>query len=253
MTSVFLLFTSPCFYYSSPVFCHATLNLIFLLYFHAFFISDSEIQLRRDMVFSQSLVAAVCAFTEHLLAHLNQVCHAGSDLSLSLFRASHQVLPQQYFTAMQRDIFVSVICIPRSHDHNSLALPLPPTPPFPLCRPSVPHCRQEARRGQLGPAGPPGGPGSQPPLAGAGRQRRPALPLPVSALPKSGEPAEQLQLSVNPLSVTFVVVVFVCDNLAPVIIGRSSRDALLLLGENSVRCGNFHIFHFISFLFTLMG
>lgn len=34
---------------------------------------DSEIQLRRDMVFSQSLVAAVCAFSEHLLAVLNQV------------------------------------------------------------------------------------------------------------------------------------------------------------------------------------
>lgn len=36
---------------------------------------DSEIQLRRDMVLSQSLVAAVCAFSEHLLAVLNQVCY----------------------------------------------------------------------------------------------------------------------------------------------------------------------------------
>lgn len=50
-----------------------------LLFFYASFTSDSEIQLRRDMVFSQSLVAAVCAFTEHLLAHLNQVCHPNPD------------------------------------------------------------------------------------------------------------------------------------------------------------------------------
>lgn len=97
--------------------------------------------------------------------------------------------------------------------HTSVSLPCHQTSlfHFALYHPSVPHCRQEARLRQLGPAGSPGGPGSQPPLAGADRQRRPALPLPVPPLPKSGEPAERLQLSVNPLWVTF----FCCSCLRP--------------------------------------
>uniref|UniRef100_A0A8C4DKJ3 Phosphatidylinositol 3,4,5-trisphosphate-dependent Rac exchanger 2 protein n=1 Tax=Dicentrarchus labrax TaxID=13489 RepID=A0A8C4DKJ3_DICLA len=48
--------------------CVKTRLLLVLLQY-----TDSEIQLRRDMVFCQSLVAAVCAFSEHLLAVLNQV------------------------------------------------------------------------------------------------------------------------------------------------------------------------------------
>ncbi|KAI5617161.1 phosphatidylinositol 3,4,5-trisphosphate-dependent Rac exchanger 2 protein, partial [Silurus asotus] len=51
----------------------ARLLLVLLQY------TDSEIQLRRDMVFSQSLVGAVCSFAEHLLAILNRVIEGESD------------------------------------------------------------------------------------------------------------------------------------------------------------------------------
>uniref|UniRef100_A0A8C4DKU2 Phosphatidylinositol 3,4,5-trisphosphate-dependent Rac exchanger 2 protein n=1 Tax=Dicentrarchus labrax TaxID=13489 RepID=A0A8C4DKU2_DICLA len=44
-----------------------------VLYSFHLFLTIPQIQLRRDMVFCQSLVAAVCAFSEHLLAVLNQV------------------------------------------------------------------------------------------------------------------------------------------------------------------------------------
>uniref|UniRef100_A0A8C9YH80 Phosphatidylinositol 3,4,5-trisphosphate-dependent Rac exchanger 2 protein n=1 Tax=Sander lucioperca TaxID=283035 RepID=A0A8C9YH80_SANLU len=76
--------------FSQVVFYFFLLSLLFLsLSFtvclssqpHLLFVSplDSEIQLRRDMVFCQSLVAAVCAFSEHLLAVLNQFHNVGRE------------------------------------------------------------------------------------------------------------------------------------------------------------------------------
>ncbi|XP_069477256.1 phosphatidylinositol 3,4,5-trisphosphate-dependent Rac exchanger 2 protein [Ambystoma mexicanum] len=41
--------------------------------------TDSEIQLRRDMVFCQSLVATVCAFSEQLMAALNQMFDSSKE------------------------------------------------------------------------------------------------------------------------------------------------------------------------------
>uniref|UniRef100_A0A672ZXQ7 Phosphatidylinositol-3,4,5-trisphosphate-dependent Rac exchange factor 2 n=1 Tax=Sphaeramia orbicularis TaxID=375764 RepID=A0A672ZXQ7_9TELE len=56
----------------SDLYLFGVMSFPFALHSH-FNPVDSEIQLRRDMVFCQSLVAAVCAFSEHLLAVLNQV------------------------------------------------------------------------------------------------------------------------------------------------------------------------------------
>lgn len=102
------------------------------------------------MVLSQSLVAAVCAFSQHLLAVLNQVKSLISS----------------------------------KHSHAITAALLSFLPPL-----SVLRRRQGAG---LGPPGPSGGPGGRSALAGADRQRRAALALPVAAVPESGE---QLQNS----------------------------------------------------------
>uniref|UniRef100_A0A8C5HQN3 Phosphatidylinositol 3,4,5-trisphosphate-dependent Rac exchanger 2 protein n=1 Tax=Gouania willdenowi TaxID=441366 RepID=A0A8C5HQN3_GOUWI len=61
-----------------------------ILFYFIFFFLDSEIQLRRDMVFCQSLVTAVCAFSEHLLAVLNQ----DNPDSVDIQEASRQWLEQ---------------------------------------------------------------------------------------------------------------------------------------------------------------
>uniref|UniRef100_A0A8C5HSD2 Phosphatidylinositol 3,4,5-trisphosphate-dependent Rac exchanger 2 protein n=1 Tax=Gouania willdenowi TaxID=441366 RepID=A0A8C5HSD2_GOUWI len=62
-----------------------------ILFYFIFFFLDSEIQLRRDMVFCQSLVTAVCAFSEHLLAVLNQ---QDNPDSVDIQEASRQWLEQ---------------------------------------------------------------------------------------------------------------------------------------------------------------
>ncbi|KAK1172759.1 phosphatidylinositol 3,4,5-trisphosphate-dependent Rac exchanger 2 protein-like [Acipenser oxyrinchus oxyrinchus] len=56
--------------------------------------TDSEIQLRRDIVFCQSLVAAVCAFSEQLLAVLNQTHHTGKEYETETQEASKRWLEQ---------------------------------------------------------------------------------------------------------------------------------------------------------------
>uniref|UniRef100_A0A8C9T010 Phosphatidylinositol 3,4,5-trisphosphate-dependent Rac exchanger 2 protein n=1 Tax=Scleropages formosus TaxID=113540 RepID=A0A8C9T010_SCLFO len=57
-------------------------------------LQDSEIQLRRDMVFCQSLVGAVCAFSEHLLAVLHQTQSPGHEADTESHDASRRWLEQ---------------------------------------------------------------------------------------------------------------------------------------------------------------
>ncbi|XP_065758918.1 phosphatidylinositol 3,4,5-trisphosphate-dependent Rac exchanger 2 protein isoform X2 [Muntiacus reevesi] len=56
--------------------------------------SDSETQLRRDMVFCQSLVATVCAFSEQLMAALNQMFDNSKESEMETWEASRRWLDQ---------------------------------------------------------------------------------------------------------------------------------------------------------------
>lgn len=59
-----------------------------------FSITDSETQLRRDMVFCQSLVATVCAFSEQLMAALNQMFDNSKENEMETCEASRRWLDQ---------------------------------------------------------------------------------------------------------------------------------------------------------------
>ncbi|XP_059838423.1 phosphatidylinositol 3,4,5-trisphosphate-dependent Rac exchanger 2 protein [Hypanus sabinus] len=56
--------------------------------------TDTEIQLRQDMVFCQSLVATVCAFSEQLLAALHQMYDTNREYEIEAQEASRKWLEQ---------------------------------------------------------------------------------------------------------------------------------------------------------------
>ncbi|KAG8570657.1 hypothetical protein GDO81_011367 [Engystomops pustulosus] len=56
--------------------------------------TDSEVQLRRDMVFCQSLVATVCAFSEQLMAALNHMYDSNREYEVETQEASRRWLEQ---------------------------------------------------------------------------------------------------------------------------------------------------------------
>ncbi|ELK02359.1 Phosphatidylinositol 3,4,5-trisphosphate-dependent Rac exchanger 2 protein [Pteropus alecto] len=58
------------------------------------FVEDSDPQLRRDMVFCQSLVATVCAFSEQLMAALNQMFDNSKENEMETWEASRRWLDQ---------------------------------------------------------------------------------------------------------------------------------------------------------------
>ncbi|CAJ0920234.1 unnamed protein product [Ranitomeya imitator] len=55
---------------------------------------DSEVQLRRDMVFCQSIVAAICAFSEQLMAALNHMYDSNREYEVETQEASRRWLEQ---------------------------------------------------------------------------------------------------------------------------------------------------------------
>lgn len=65
-----------------------------LFLFWLLHITDSEIQLRRDMVFCQSLVATVCAFSEQLMVALNQMFDNNKEYEMETLEASRRWLEQ---------------------------------------------------------------------------------------------------------------------------------------------------------------